>query len=347
MTTETKAKERVPAHQDLRPTPRPHRSDEPYSSILEDDVESSADLGAHSGRVRAPRISRDEVYSTADALLLEGVRPTIDRVRVRLGRGSPNTINEFMDLWWAKLGSRLRDLPGQEFPQLPERVAGSLQRLWNDALESAHEALRESLTRRQDELTERADLIDADKQKLEHERATQTARTSALEEALALARTQLEEANLRARGLEQSLDKREGELQRLKTMAVEMGNKQDAERKSLLEERARLQDRFQASESRWLTEVDRARQQAKAAEGTARDLQAKLSRVLEERDALRTELQALRGDLATAAAVRAQLEARVEAAPRQAGRSASSKTVRRMTQKPVKASRKKVARTNS
>jgi hypothetical protein len=41
-----------------------------------------------------------------------------------------------LDHWWAKLGVRLRDLPGQEFPQLPERVACSMQQLWNEALQA-------------------------------------------------------------------------------------------------------------------------------------------------------------------------------------------------------------------
>jgi hypothetical protein len=62
---------------------------------------------------RAPRISQADVFRAADELLVQGDRPTIDRVRMRLGRGSPNTINDHLDTWWAKLGSRLRDLPGQ------------------------------------------------------------------------------------------------------------------------------------------------------------------------------------------------------------------------------------------
>ena len=86
---------------------------------------------------RAPRISQADVFRAADELLLEGNSPTIDRVRMRLGRGSPNTINDHLDAWWAKLGSRLRDAPGQQFPQLPERVGQALQHLWNEALDGA------------------------------------------------------------------------------------------------------------------------------------------------------------------------------------------------------------------
>ena len=83
---------------------------------------------------RSPRIGQADVFRAADELLLEGNRPTIDRVRMRLGRGSPNTINEHLDAWWLKLGARLRDIPGREFPQLPERTAQALLTLWNEAL---------------------------------------------------------------------------------------------------------------------------------------------------------------------------------------------------------------------
>src|SRR5882757_7386702 len=104
---------------------------------------------------RAPRISQTDVFRAADELLLEGHRPTIDRVRMRLGRGSPNTINDHLDAWWAKLGSRLRDVPGHEFPQLPERVAHALQHLWNEALDGARGALQETLLHREQAIAER------------------------------------------------------------------------------------------------------------------------------------------------------------------------------------------------
>src|SRR6185437_10839822 len=113
----------------------------------DDEPRSALDEGA--SRTRAPRISRADVFAAADELLLQGHRPTIDRVRMRLGRGSPNTINDHRDEWWAKLGSRLRDLPGQEFPQLPERVAHTLQQLWNEALDGAQVALQDGLTQRE------------------------------------------------------------------------------------------------------------------------------------------------------------------------------------------------------
>ena len=48
-----------------------------------------------------------DVDRAADALLREGERPTIERIRLRLGRGSPNTINPLLDAWWKRLAGRL------------------------------------------------------------------------------------------------------------------------------------------------------------------------------------------------------------------------------------------------
>ncbi|WP_196360993.1 DNA-binding protein, partial [Achromobacter xylosoxidans] len=41
----------------------------------------------------ATGITEQDVWRAADALLLEGARPTIERVRQKIGRGSPNTVS--------------------------------------------------------------------------------------------------------------------------------------------------------------------------------------------------------------------------------------------------------------
>jgi hypothetical protein len=37
-------------------------------------------------------VQLEEVWASADAVLAQGERPTIERVRQHLGRGSPNTV---------------------------------------------------------------------------------------------------------------------------------------------------------------------------------------------------------------------------------------------------------------
>src|ERR1700736_2757755 len=195
---------------------------------------------------RAPRISRCECFAAAGGLLVAGQRPTIDRVRMRLGRGSPNTINDHLDTWWTKLGARLRDLPGQEFPQLPERVAQNLQRLWNEALESAHEVLQGTLLEREQAIAQREQALQSQTQQLTEREHAGAARAAALEESLALAREQLSAANRR--------------VERLEASSAELQRKLEATTAEYQAERTHLQEQYAATERRWLSEVDRARQ---------------------------------------------------------------------------------------
>jgi len=79
-------------------------------------------------------ITAGDVERAADALLREGDRPTIDKIRAKIGRGSPNTINPILDAWWKRLASRLDSGPAA-FHRLPESVAHVAEALWMQALD--------------------------------------------------------------------------------------------------------------------------------------------------------------------------------------------------------------------
>ena len=79
-------------------------------------------------------ISASEVHRAADALLREGERPTIEKIRSKLGTGSPNTINPLLDAWWKTLSARLDSGPAA-LHRLPESVAFVAEALWMQALE--------------------------------------------------------------------------------------------------------------------------------------------------------------------------------------------------------------------
>ena len=59
--------------------------------------------------VRSRGIQEADVFEAADALLAEGKRPTIERVRLKIGRGSPNTVSPMLERWFETLGERLVD----------------------------------------------------------------------------------------------------------------------------------------------------------------------------------------------------------------------------------------------
>src|ERR1700730_6742924 len=84
---------------------------------------------------QAPRgVSAGDVERAADALLRAGERPTIEKVREKLGTGSPNTINPLLDAWWKRLSARL-DAGPAALHRLPETVAHAAEALWMQALD--------------------------------------------------------------------------------------------------------------------------------------------------------------------------------------------------------------------
>ncbi len=308
---------------------------------LEPDTELESGPAYGTARTpRAPRLSRPDVFQAADAVLIAGDRVTIERVRAHLGRGSPNTIQEHLDVWWSQLGSRLRDIPGREFPELPDEVAKALQGLWNTALDSAHAAIDGKATTREAALAEReAAVQDREAQWIERSDAA-AARDAALEESLALARDQLTATNHRAERLETLLQSREAEVERLRirsesleTECRELRSKLDAVTEAHQAERTKLDARHDANEARWLVEIDRGRQAAKEMakehERQGKELRAQISQLQSQREELKQDLQSARADIRDAATLRSQLESRLAALTPKSGKAGASAKSRR------------------
>ena len=87
-----------------------------------------------------------DVEFAADALLRAGERPTIEKIREKIGRGSPNTINPLLDAWWKRLASRL-DAGPAALHRLPESVAHVAEALWMQALDEGRRRAAQELSR--------------------------------------------------------------------------------------------------------------------------------------------------------------------------------------------------------
>ena len=74
-----------------------------------------------------------------DALLRAGERPTVEKIRLRLGSGSPNTVGPLLDIWWKHLSARL-DFGPAALHRLPETVAHVAEALWMQALDEGRRA---------------------------------------------------------------------------------------------------------------------------------------------------------------------------------------------------------------
>lgn len=91
-------------------------------------------------------ITENEVWKACDVLLLEGARPTIERVRQKLGRGSPNTVSPMLETWFKHLGARIKDPGAFSAPaSMPDLVQQAAQHLWDAAQAEARSDFDERL----------------------------------------------------------------------------------------------------------------------------------------------------------------------------------------------------------
>jgi Plasmid replication region DNA-binding N-term len=237
-------------------------------------------------------ITEDEVWKACDALLLEGARPTIERVRQKLGRGSPNTVSPMLETWFKTLGNRIAD-PGafSAPPDIPDPVLQAAKHFWEAALAQTRQDFDQRLQERMNIAVEN---VEAEKERAE------IASRAAFDATSRLTRLQAQSEELQAKleaerlkhaqvaALAQSSEQRCSELQRELTQAREEANAQRA-RADAISEAADV--RAAGAERRAVLEIERERslriKQEKATEAMAKrveeaiKLQAGLSKQLE------------------------------------------------------------------
>lgn len=208
-------------------------------------------------------INEQDVWKAADALLLEGQRPTIERVRQKIGRGSPNTVQPYLDTWFKGLGARIRDpLAFSASIELPDPIAQAAKHFWEVAqsaasaeFQKAHQALENQLQRIE---TERLDFVARE--------AHYQERINTAEAIIAAAQIQLEETKQREiRALEAitELQRRHDETN---AELVSARAQNETLRRGFEDERKELIGRSLQQEKHWLQEIDRLRQAGKDAE---------------------------------------------------------------------------------
>ncbi len=82
-----------------------------------------------------------DVQRAADALLRQGIKPSVATVREQLGGGSPNTLTPLLSKYWETLGQRVSAGP-ESLERVPESLARVTELLWRRALEEARERLK-------------------------------------------------------------------------------------------------------------------------------------------------------------------------------------------------------------
>lgn len=239
-------------------------------------------------QTKNPRgVQQEEVNDAADALLASGLRPTIERVRHHLGRGSPNTVSPMLEIWFAGLGKRLGmsgDAGGEG--EMPAAAAQALAKLWDAAVLAARKeadaslaqdrhalsnaqdtlSVREtSLAQREQAFAQRQEMVD---QLLQAERE----KTSAVEANLTTAQGQLHTRDGTVTELRTALAGAQGQLQAARDRSDEQDRRHS-------EERTKWEERAAGNERRLLGEIERERQATKEAHAALEEATARLQTV--------------------------------------------------------------------
>ena len=141
-------------------------------------------------QTKSTRVTRgvqpDEVWAAADAVLAQCERPTIERVRAHLGRGSPNTVAPMLDAWYGSLAKRLDggdDGVGEQ-GALPAPVLRAAKALWGRAQQHAQEQAAQSVQVDRDALENLVERLAAERIALDQEQQRLNERSEALGAAL-------------------------------------------------------------------------------------------------------------------------------------------------------------------
>lgn len=231
-------------------------------------------------------VQQHDVDAAADALLAERTRPTVERVRIKIGRGSPNTVGPLLENWFGGLAGRLGVHPSAEAgaQALPPPLRDALQDLWGRALSQANEQAKAGVAQDQAQLAQDRTALEDARAELARQEAALAERGVALEQALDLAKAQLKD---QAAQLQDALH----QLAQARASLAKLVEERDADRRrfdlqaeAAGRERERLQAREQATERRLLEEVDRARQEAKQARSELAEVARRHETALAEAD---------------------------------------------------------------
>lgn len=235
-------------------------------------------------------VSETDVWQAADALLLEGARPTIERVRQKIGRGSPNTVSPYLETWFKTLGARIADPKAFSAPPaLPDPISRAAKHFWETALTAARAEGAAALEAGRAELATARRELDLERSRLQAQAAQSAAQAQAREEALQVMRGRAAESQARLDTLALKIEARNqtvlelrAEIARLQADRESLRGQLDSERATFEADRKAFDAREAAQATHWATEVDRAREATKAALARAGQLEKEMAARLDQ-----------------------------------------------------------------
>lgn len=203
-------------------------------------------------------VQQFEVNAAADALLAERARPTVERVRMKLGRGSPNSVGPMLEQWFAMLAPRLGVGPSEQ-GGLPAPLHEAMRGVWQVALECAIEQAQQQGAAERERLAQQASQLDVARQAFALQEQASEEREQLRQAALDRAQRQHDEALAQLAQLQQDMTARNASLEQARDSIARLVQEKDAADReatkrldALSGERTKLQQRADANERRLL-----------------------------------------------------------------------------------------------
>jgi hypothetical protein len=177
---------------------------------------SDPPLDSNYRRPGRPGLSQTQVDQAADALLQQGQRPSIEKIRAAIG-GSPNTLAPLLDDWWRRLAARVKVGAGA-FERLPGSLAHIAEAFFLHALEQARQSARQEERRERDALVRDQQAVEVRSHLLSLRERELQARLEDRERAVAALELQVRDQMLLLRKLQVA---REAAERRIETLEAE------------------------------------------------------------------------------------------------------------------------------
>ena len=248
-----------------------------------------------------PGITAEQVHEAADALLSEGMSPTVVSIRTRLGGGSPNNISKWLNQW----REARTELDRAASPPMPTPVETAMRGVWVAAWRAAKEHLegeREALANARKEIERDRNEMLAEINRLDGELEAAKTEIQQMHEALDAerrahegTRAEVKEARAVASERKARNDQQAAELQEAQRQAAE-ATAQAGRAQALVAER----DRALADKDRFANDLKREQEtarQAKAALDAGAAKIRKLEEALEDERTARAEGERKLADL--------------------------------------------------
>lgn len=250
-------------------------------------------------------VQQEDVWSAADALIADGLRPTIERVRQKIGRGSPNTVSPMLESWFATLSSRLGGSnTNEQTSHVPVALQQVMEKLWDMALDSGRQKALEEIAQSQQALAEAKKALHGRESELLQREQVLAAQHAALEVARRAAVDKSDDLMSRLVQMQALTSKREMEVDVLRKKLSDIDAERETDRRRSSEvatqhqiERQRYEERSEATQRKFLEEIDKARQGVKKMRAEAN---ASEKIIESDRNLLRKKIQSQEAEISKA-----------------------------------------------